>query len=293
MQRLSAAQKRLIGVVAALTVASVAYRVINASDLASSAVLFVGLPAILAIGLALTPPARSVTGMIMKGTTLALLLVGILLIEGAVCILFAAPLFYLVGLVVGLVVDARRRRHPGQLPSPRTFALLLVPLALLSLEGTHELLTLPRDHTVTVERLVDATPAEVEAALAATPRFDGEPPAFLRLGFPTPTTVRGSGLAPDDERAVDFGTGTLRMAVAESRPGFVHFTVVSDDTKLADWIGWQSARVTYADAGSGRTAVRWTLDYERRLDPAWYFGPVERVGATAAAGYLLQELASP
>jgi len=39
--------------------------------------------------------------------------------------------------------------------------------------------------------------------------------------------------------------------------------------------------------------VTWTLDYERGLDPAWYFGPWERYATRLAAGYLIDAVATP
>ncbi|MDQ1653936.1 MAG: hypothetical protein QOI35_3136, partial [Cryptosporangiaceae bacterium] len=43
----------------------------------------------------------------------------------------------------------------------------------------------------------------------------------------------------------------------------------------------------------GRTSVRWTLSYRRKLAPAAYFGPVERIAAHEAAGYLIDAVATP
>ena len=39
--------------------------------------------------------------------------------------------------------------------------------------------------------------------------------------------------------------------------------------------------------------MTWTLSYRRRLDPAWYFAPLERYGVGLAAGYLIETLATP
>ena len=41
------------------------------------------------------------------------------------------------------------------------------------------------------------------------------------------------------------------------------------------------------------TAVVWTLHYTRGLDPEWYFGPLERYAVRLAAGYLIDNLATP
>jgi len=73
----------------------------------------------------------------------------------------------------------------------------------------------------------------------------------------------------------------------------VRFQPVSDSTKIADWLGWQSADVTWNDLGNGQTRVRWSLTYARRLDPAWYFGPWENLVTMLAADYLIQSAATP
>jgi hypothetical protein len=58
------------------------------------------------------------------------------------------------------------------------------------------------------------------------------------------------------------------------------------------WLSWRSAEVRWR-AVPGGTEVRWTLRYRRRLDPAWYFAPLERYGVRLAAGYLIETLATP
>ncbi len=60
--RLSTAQKRLIGFIVVLAVANVAYRLVYATGVAHTAALYVGVPTILAVGLALLPRTKSVTG---------------------------------------------------------------------------------------------------------------------------------------------------------------------------------------------------------------------------------------
>jgi hypothetical protein len=76
------------------------YRLIVLGRLEQTAVLFVGIPTVLAILLAVVPKAKTVKGGITKGLTLFLLLSGPLLGEGFICILMASPIFYLVGLLL-------------------------------------------------------------------------------------------------------------------------------------------------------------------------------------------------
>src|SRR5205085_1257234 len=135
--------------------------------------------------------------------------------------------------------------------------------------------------------VVAAAPAAVEARLAARPRFAETLPPFLRLGFPRPTGAEGEGLAVGDTRTIYFSRAAaprrLVMVVAERAPGRVRFQAVSDDTKIGTWLTWRDAEVRWTPRADGGTDVEWTLRFSRRLSPGWYFGPLESLGASAAA----------
>jgi hypothetical protein len=294
--RPSRAQWGLASLIAVLAVGKLTYHWLYAQRLEQTAALFVGLPAFLAIILALTPQARSAVGMILRGLTIAILLSGVLLGEGFICILMAAPLFYLVGIAVGLVVDsARRRRDAG---GSRIVGLLLLPLLLSGLEGTHPRLSFSRPESVTVEKTLAAAATSVESSLAAAPSFSAPLPWFFTLGFPRPVGAWGSGLEIGDRRIVHFAAGrglpgVLLLEVAGTSPGRVRFRILSDRTPIAHWLRWREAVIEWQSLGPEQTQVRWTLRYDRLLDPAWYFGPWERFGAGLAAEYLIHSAASP
>jgi hypothetical protein len=298
-RRRTRARWTLVGLIAALALGAVVYRLLAYGGLQQTAALFIGLPAILAAGLALAAEPRGVTGYILTGMTIALLMSGVVLGEGLICILMASPLFYLVGWLVGASIEAIRRlrgRGRGERLGPGMLCLAMVPFAALSAEGVRPELSFPRQETVVAERVVAGSAAEVERALAGTPRFDRELPLFLQLGFPRPVGARGAGLEPGDARTISFvarGTSDLAMGVVEREPGRVRFRAVSDETPVARWLRWQEAEVRWREVEPGYTQVRWTLRYERRLDPAWYFGPWERYGARLAAAYLVDTVAAP
>jgi hypothetical protein len=88
-------------------------------------------------------------------------------------------------------------------------------------------------------------------------------------------------------------SGTLSLKVVESTPTRVRFAAVSDDSYLTHWLSWREAVVELHPVGRVQTQVRWTLRYSRRLDPSWYFDPLERYGVTLAARYLLDDLTTP
>lgn len=288
---MSRSQWGLVGLILALALGRVAYALLIRHHLEQTAALFVGLPAILAIVLASTSPARSATGTILKGVTIALLLSGIVLGEGLICIAFAAPLFYLIALSIGLTVDHYRNRKA-------VYGIVIIPFMIMSAEGVHDRLAFPRDESVTAERVIPVSAAEVERLLGRGPRFEKTLPLGLRLGFPTPIESAGEGLQPGDRRVVRFAsgkghTGDLTLEVAERAPGEVVFRARADLTPIAHWLQWQEAEVRWTELDAGRTLVGWTLRYRRHLDPAWYFAPLERVVVQGAAGYLIDSLATP
>ena len=286
----------LVGVALALAASTVLYRWLVGQQLEQTSALFIGVPTALAIFTALLPPAKNAYSVTLRTMTLALLLSGIVLGEGFVCILFAAPLFYLVGLIVtGAVLAVRRgrRRRPQVLG-----CLALAPLVLSVVEGTHPRLSMERSERVTAERIVAAPVGAVEAALAGVADFDRLPLA-LRIGFPRPVRSEGSGLAVGDRRTVYFAggegpPGELVVEVRERGLGRVVFGFPRDRSHIAHWLRWRRAEVSWRAVGGGegdRTRVRWTLHYERRLDPAWYFGPIERGFVRLTAGHLIEVFA--
>ena len=289
---------QLVGLSVCLCLGAIALRLLYAGHLEQTAALFIGLPTLLSILLALTPNAKSATGMIMKGITLGLLMSGIVFAEGFICILMAAPLFYGVGLLLGAVDDRERRRKQKAAEGNILASVVLLPLVVMSFEGVTSELSFPRSEIITVEKTIAATPAEVRHALAQRPVFDQELPFYLKLGFPRPTNTQGAGLQLGDQRIVRFAggegqPGDLVLTVSDSRPGLIVFSVDSDTSHIAHWLDWKEFRVGLHEIQPGQTYIRWTAAYDRRLDPAWYFAPWQRYAVRLAGEYLIDTIATP
>jgi hypothetical protein len=277
-------------VLIALVAASLGFRLLTGIGLQHTSLVFIGIPAVLAWIMVSAGPATTATGSVMRTTTLALLVSWILLGEAFVCVLMAAPIFYAVGGVIAFVKQTIADRRGARL-----LAVILVPLAL---EGTTPALSTSRDREVVVEGIVEANIDQVRDRLAATPSFDRELPAFLKLGFPTPLHPSGEGLRVGDQRSVHFAhgdhhSGNLSLQIVESTPTLVRFVAANDESYITHWLTWREAIVELGGDGPDRTRVRWTLRYARRLDPSWYFDPLEKYGVTLAARYLLETVTTP
>lgn len=269
-----------------------------------TSVFYVGLPALLAALLVISRPSTSAYGIVLKGTTLFLLIATIFAGEGVVCVLFAAPLVYAVALLVAALINAGRKSGRGA----RAIVVPAVLLAVASTEGAVPALTLPAENTVSAERIVAATPEQVRAAVAAPLRF-AEPSGALALGFPRPLEDHPEGLDPGDARHVVFSgasqraavlhghhwgtapsTLTLRVTAAGDRS--VDYVAEHDATPIATWLTWRASTVRWEPVDGG-TRVTWSLTFDRRLAPAAYWTPLERAVAQRAADYLIGSLDLP
>ncbi|MEU5884954.1 hypothetical protein [Spirillospora sp. NPDC047279] len=286
--RRRSARRVLFAVLAALFAAMLAYKILEAGRLEQTALFYVGIPALIALTIVLTANPRGSVGAIFVTVTVGLTLAGPLLDEGIVCLLFAAPLLYLVGAIVGLLLDWAQRHRGVQ-------ALLLLPLLLVG-EGT--IAEVPRGGAVTVTRTAPAG-VDLERALAAAPEYGPVRSRLLRLKLPRPVLAEGSGLDVGDTRRVTFtprtslGIGarpeprSMELRVVRHEPGRVVFAITRDTT-LSRWLELEEAEFRWQGP---RLSV--TLRYTRTFDPSWYFGPVQRYAMHEAAAYLAETFTAP
>jgi hypothetical protein len=292
-KKIEPAQWSVVAIIVAFSAGAFLYKLLMHERLGHSAAMFLGIPSVLAILLALAPKAKTATGGILKGITLALLVVAPLLGEGYLCILFASPLFYIVGIVVGLAMDRQRRKRVATLSC---VALFLLPMCF---EGVIPQLTFNRAQSVEVRSVLAAPAKEIEHALTHSPNVNTPLPLALRIGFPRPLGAWGEGLAVGDTRTIHFAgaegdpPGDLVMRVTERHPGYARFETISDQSKLTQWVQWTSSEVEWTALDEGHTTVTWRIDFMRQLDPAWYFTPWERAAVTEAAVYLIGANATP
>ena len=278
--------------IAGAVVASVWYHVTVWRHWEQTSALFIGIPALIAAICVLTPKPASATGTAVKAVTLFIGIAGALLGEGFICILMASPLFYLIAILIG---RARDKESDNSTVVSCVLILVMIPI---STEGTHPGLSFSREETVSAERMLSATPAQVNAALATPPRTNGILPFYLRLGFPRPVSANVLGTGVGARETIHFAggegkPGDLVLEVAEHKEGRLRWRSISDTSHVAHWLKWEESTVEWAAVDGSHTRVRWTLHYRRLLDPAWYFGPWERYAARLTAEQLIQDAATP
>ncbi|GAA4723453.1 hypothetical protein GCM10023198_55380 [Promicromonospora umidemergens] len=295
------ARLQLAGIALALFAAMLAAKLLGSADAQQTALFYVGIPAVIALTVILTARPRSAVGTALATTTVGLALAGPLLDEGVVCLVIAAPLFYGVAAIIGGLVQ-KSRNHRGR-------AVAVAPLLLVLLaEGVGGFSLLPRDDAGTATVVVQATPEQVAAALAAQPSYgDFEEPFLRSVPFPEPVSATGDGLRVGDERHVTFTPRRSLGIGAETTPRAMSLRItrsqvsdaggrlrfdVTNDTTLSRWMDLHAADVTWEAVGADRTRVTWSLRYTRTFDPSWYFGPLQRYATDLASEYLIETFAA-
>ncbi|MGL4177301.1 MAG: hypothetical protein ACRCSN_14625 [Dermatophilaceae bacterium] len=258
-----------------------------------SALLFVGVPCVLALGVGLVR-GRGGWGSMFQVVTVVLLLASAVLREAAVCVLLAAPLVYGVAALAYAGVTMMR---PGR------SALALGPLlAMVLIEGAVPGARINPEQEATASRMVAERCDAFESALARGPRIDPDTdrgPLLDLFPYPTPTAASGAGLAVGDAWSLTVGDGVLETRVAARAAGTVDFDVTDGASAGPDgprhqavldrWVTVRSGTLAWRQTGEGCRATM-TVRYERHLDPALWFGPVTAGFMDAGAAAFLAGL---
>jgi uncharacterized membrane protein (DUF373 family) len=234
----------------------------------------------------------------MKAITIALLLSAPVFQEGYICILFSAPIFYMIGYFVAAFFDKSRKNKPNKLQ----LSTISILLALMTLEGSSEFISFPREHDIVVSKIVPASLAMVRETLAKTPQFDENKPFFLRI-FPYPVAMHGEGLNVGDTRRATFVAykhifwnrveGDAVFSIIEATDRKITFALASDTSYVGHYVGWKKSEVELTPIDADHTRVTWMLSFHRKYDPYWYFGSLQKYAVRLVAEELIDHAATP
>lgn len=289
-ERLKAARRGVAAVAIALAVGSVVYRLVHWGHVDQTALLFIGIPTAMAIIVAYMKPAQSLTGTLMKATLIGVALSGIVFAEGLVCILMSAPLFLGVAAAVGGIINGRAAGAGRCTATDGYGRPALRPAVARRNDRRDVVATRGIRHGRTYRRRHSCRGSREARRRSLLLRRS---PVALSERVPDAHRGEGTGLDVGDERYVRFTMGSMRVRVTHSEPNAVTFARIEDTTPVRNWLEVGDSVITWTGIAPGRTRIRWTMYYERHLDPAWYFGPLERFGVNKAAGYLIDSVATP
>lgn len=221
----------------------------------------------------------------------------VVLFEGFICVLFFMPIYFLI-VSIAFIVSWIRARSDARRSNTYSMAIPLL-LAVMSLEGTSELTTFDRQNSVTATAVSSASPESLLQNLA-TP-FDLPAIDDWMLGlFPMPYAIEAGSLQVGDVHRVHMRyhrwfitnthEGAIELRIDSVTPERVTVSFVSDTSFFSSYIRLIGSEFQFATDDDNITHVSLTIRYERRLDPAWYFQPMQQYAMETMAAYLIDEV---
>lgn len=262
--------------IAVLTLASFAYHIMGRTYVKETSILFVGLPALIAIFIVrFTNTPKSSYGVVLRALTLFLLLASIALGEGTVCIIMASPIFYGVAALSVYIYEWSKKQYPK---NKNMNALAPLPI-LLVLAQPFGLVNPPSLQTVVVQETIDRH-VTLEA-LNSTPNVMENFPSTFKMGFPIPQGIEGTGLEIGDTRTIPFlsstrGLGNLTLQIVEKSDSHLVFSIPQDNTHMGRWLTWEEVRIELTHPSPNQTQITWSSSYTCDLGPQWYFETIEK-----------------
>ncbi len=268
-------KKKLYIITGVLVIASIAYRIIADFRFEQTSLLFIGLPALITlIFIAYSKTPKSLYGVVFKVITIFLLMSSILLGEGVVCVLFAAPIFYGVAALIVYLMQKFNKKDDTIIRS-----MIILP-TLLILANPSDMLQEPQVQTVVTSMTIAHT--STLEAFNNSPDFLANYPLYFNMGFPKPFHIEGNGINIGDRRDIQFesttkGIGTLSLEVIEKNDSIIIFKPIHDNTHIDHWLTWDEMKVEIVNIDNSHSKVIWTSKYQCDLGPSWYFEPLEDI----------------
>ena len=219
--------------------------------------------------------------------------------------LFAAPIYLMCAGLVLVFSDVPEDFDPKEgwkLKAGMAPLLVTLAVGVLSLEGVSPALSFEREQSVTRSHLVRGSVADIKAKMAAPIVFDGGRPAFLSV-FPLPRDIRAGSLETGDIHSFDFDykrwfignthEGRLDVELADVGERHVQTRITGNGAYFSHYLTVHGTRVDLTPHGDGLTEVSVRVDYRRDLDPAWYFGPLQKLAIRQSADHFIAEILTP
>jgi len=293
----------MLGLLAIIGLASLAIQVLIRTGQDRTALLYLAVPYCVAVLITLLRPYEEHKAwwheyLSHSATALVVFLASsVVLAEGFICVLMFMPIYFF-GVTIGFIGRWMEVKRVGRRGKTYSTAIPLL-VALFSMEGTSEITTFDRRNRATAIATTTASPETLLQNLA-TP-FDLSSSDDWMLGlFPMPHTIEAGSLKAGDIHRVHtryhrwFVTNThegeIELRIDSVTPQRVTVSFVRDTSYFSSYVKLIGSEIQISIGDDGLTQVSLTVSYERRLDPAWYFQPIQQYAMQTMAAHLIEEV---
>ncbi|MEP3050543.1 MAG: hypothetical protein ABJP48_11180 [Erythrobacter sp.] len=240
----------------------------------------------------------------MRLATIVFLASSVLLFEGFICVLMFMPIYYLfvsIGYYLFWLMRDKSQDGSDQDDLKNTFQATAIPVLILMLmsEGLFSATTVPRPGTATYVADSQLSVEELQHNIAQPIAFDSERHWFLKL-FPMPDAIAAGTLNQGDTHTLNFTykrwlftnthSGEMHVKIAKVSDDHIRTEITRNDSYLDSYMRIDGTDIRFTPLAGGGTRVALSVRYDRRLDPAWYFGPMQQLAAKQSARLFLSDI---
>ncbi len=295
-------KNRFLSILILIIVASLLVRFLFFIEYAHTGLLYLGIPFLVGIGLLYFTEQRVDERWTraywnnFRDSLIIMLCSSAILFEGFICVLMFMPIYFFILLIVfAFGFFSSRSRNSGRLSIHGASVIIL----LAALEGTHPTLTFDRDNVVSATQTVSTSIHELKENIRQPVILGEKQPWFLNI-FPSPVNVDAGTLYPGAVHKIDYvynrwfftntHKGHMLLEISKVEDNFIETTILEDTSYISNYIKLKGTRINFREIDSTTTEVTLNIYYIRKLDPYWYFGPLEQYGITKSAEYLLSKI---
>ena len=165
-----------------------------------------------------------------------------------------------------------------------------------ALEGIHPDLSFNRYNEVNSSKTVSLSIDQIKQNLVQPVDLDQRRHWFLAL-FPMPYQFDAKSLTEGEIHTIHYRyhrwfvtnthEGFTKLKVAAVGDQHIKMQIVEDTSYTSNYINAIGTEINLKPLSNHKTEVTLTVKYERLLDPAWYFDPLQRFATELLGEYLI------
>ncbi len=300
-------RNRNLFVLGAIGVISLLIRLLTEYDFDRSALLYVGIPYLVAIILLFIEPLETKKNWKRRYLNLIILSLiimlgsSVVLFEGFVCVVMFMPIYFSILLLMFLIEAIKRYR--GTKHQGKTYVQVLPTLILLSaFEGVTPELSFEREYVVEVNKVIPARIDEIKLKLKQPIELNKSRHWILSI-FPMPYQIEAESLEPGDVHNINFRyhrwfvtnthEGSMALEISEVEDNYIRTSFLEDTSYISNYLKLHGTEIFFDSLSDSETKVTLKISYQRFLDPVWYFGPLQEYAVGKTAQFLLDEVITP
>ncbi len=282
---------------------AIAVHLLIGSKLDHSSLLYLGIPFLISIALLSMTSKEYVKvtyktkyANILRDSLIVLLGSSLILNEGFLCVLMFMPIYFgciLIGFVTEFIWNLK--------PNHNRLSVYTLPtlMIVMSLEGTTEHMSFNRYHQVEASQVVALNIDEIKQNLIKPIDLKQTRPWFLYL-FPMPYQIDAGSLVAGDIHVIHYRykkwfftnvhEGKANLKITEVSNRHIKTQFLSDSSYLNNYLQLLDTNIQLEPINNQHTQVTLQISFKRKLDPAWYFEPLEKYAVTLAADYLISNM---